>query len=170
MSIDFAQASTARIEASRLDGTADTRTSIQVGLWTQWVDARENGNKELAEAISDRFPEPLATAQQEWLDTDPETTGAEVTTPFEMPSYVIPERVQGKEKDAEADAKFAEALRNNQRGDNYTLLTVLFASVLFFTAMSGRLERIRYRWAMLIFAMALAAVGIVFLATFPKLV
>jgi len=170
MSIDFAQASTARIEASRLDGTANARTSIQVGLWTQWIDAKESNNKTLAQAISERFPEPLATAQQEWLDTDPETTGKNVTTPFEMPSYVIPERAQAREKDADADAKFAEALRNNQRGDNYTLLTVLFASVLFFTAMSGRLERVRYRWTMLFFAMGLALVGIIFLIAFPKLV
>lgn len=170
MSIDFAQASTARIEASRLDGTADSRASIQVGVWTQWVTAKEDDNEQLAEALSDRFPEPLATAQRDWLKTDPKATGKNVTTPFEMPSYVLEERVKAREFDATADAKFAEALRNNQRGDNYTLLTVLFAAVLFFTAMSGRLESIRSRWAMLGFGFGLACVGIVFLTTFPKLV
>jgi hypothetical protein len=170
MSIAFSEASSARIEASRLDSTANARTAVQVGLWTQWIDAEGNDNERLATAISERFPEPLATAQQEWLESDPEIIGDNVTTPFEMSSFVIPERQQAVESDARADSKFAEALRNNQRGDNYTLLTVLFAAVLFFTAMSSRLDRVRYRWTMLIFGMALAVVGIAFLATFPKLV
>jgi hypothetical protein len=170
MSIDFAQASTARIEASRLDGTANSRTALQVGVWTQWLTAVGNKNDRLADALSERFPEPLATAQRVWLRTDPKETGKAVSSPFEMPSYVLPERVKARASDATADAKFAEALRNNQRGDNYTLLTVLFASVLFFTAMSGRLESVRSRWAMLGFGMALACVGVVFLAMFPKLV
>lgn len=74
----------------------------------------------------------------------------------------------GTAKDAEADAKFTEALRNNQRGDNYTLLAVLFAAVLFFTAMSGRPERVRSTWAMLGFGFGLCMVGIVFLVSFPK--
>ncbi len=170
MSISFSQASSARIEAARLDGTANVRTSIQVGLWVQWVDATGNDNPTLAKEISGRFPEPLATAHEDWLATDPESLKDDNSTPFEMPSYVIEERVLAQEADDRADAKFAEALRNNQRGDNYTLLTVLFASVLFFTAMSGRLDQQRSRWAMLILGMGLASAGIVLLATFPKLI
>jgi hypothetical protein len=170
MSISFSQASSARIEASRLDGRADQRTAVHVDLWVQWLDAQGYGQKELAREIADRFPEPLATAHQEWLETDPDSLKDDTATPFEMPSYVIEERTLAQEADARADAKFAEALRNNQRGDNYTLLTVLFASVLFFTAMSGRLNDRRSRWAMLLMGMGLAVVGIVFLISFPKLI
>lgn len=170
MSISFSQASSARIEAARLDGTANQRTAIQVDLWVQWLDAEGNDKPTLAREISDRFPEPLASAHEEWLETDPTSLKDDASTPFEMPSYVLEERVLAQEADARADAKFDEALRNNQRGDNYTLLTVLFASVLFFTAMSGRLERKRSRWAMLILGMGLAVVGAVLLSTFPKLI
>ena len=42
-----------------------------------------------------------------------------------------------------ADSRFADALRNNQRADNYTILTVIFALVLFFAAASTRLGRPR---------------------------
>jgi hypothetical protein len=170
MSISFSQASSARIEAARLDGTANQRTAIQVDVWVQWLDADGYGETELAREISDRFPEPLATAHQEWLETDPNSLQEDSSTPFDMPSYVIEERILAQEADERADAKFAEALRNNQRGDNYTLLTVLFASVLFFTAMSGRLNARRSRWAMLLMGMGLAVVGIVFLISFPKLI
>ena len=170
MSISFSQASSARIEASRLDGRADQRTAVHVDLWVQWLDAEGYNRAELAREISDRFPEPLATAHEEWLETDPDSLKTDSSTPFEMPSYVIEERTLAQEADERADAKFAEALRNNQRGDNYTLLTVLFASVLFFTAMSGRLHRRRSRWAMLLMGMGLALVGVVLLSTFPKLI
>lgn len=170
MSISFSQASSARIEAARLDGTANQRTALQVDLWVQWVDAQGNDNPSLAREISGRFPEPLATAHEEWLATDPDSLKNDTSSPFEMPSYVIEERVLAQESDARADDKFAEALQNNQRGDNYTLLTVLFASVLFFTAMSGRLDDHRSRWAMLLLGMGLALVGAFLLTTFPKLI
>jgi hypothetical protein len=175
MSIAFSQASSARIEATRLDGTANERTAVQVQLWTQWLNAYADGQLDperaiLAKVIRARFPEPLATAQRDWWATDPTNTGKNATTPFDMPSYQIEEREAAQEADARADEKFQEALINNQRGDNYTLLTVLFASVLFFTAMSGRLRQSRSRWTVLGIGLGLAVVGVVFLASFPKLV
>lgn len=170
MSISFSQASSARIEAARLDGTANVITSVQVGLWLQWLDATGAGNDALAQEIERRFPEPLATAHAEWKQTDPDSLENDDSSPFDLPSYVIEERQDAAAADVRADAKFAEALRNNQRGDNYTLLTVLFASVLFFTAMSSRLDSKRSRWTMLIFGMGLALVGIAFLVSFPKLI
>ena len=72
--------------------------------------------------------------------------------------------------DERADAKFAEALRNNQRGDNYTVLTIAFATVLFFGALSGRMRRPVAQWALL----GIGTVGFLvcagLLLWFPKLV
>ncbi|MDH4159441.1 MAG: hypothetical protein OEV62_04230 [Actinomycetota bacterium] len=170
MSISFSEASSARIQAASLKGTAQQRTAVQVGLWVQWVDAVGNENPKVAKFFEQRFPEPLATAHEDWLATDPLKTDGAPSSPFAMPSYVVPETTEAAASDARADAKFATALENNQRGDNYTLLTVLFAAVLFFTAMSGRLERRSSRWTMLGFGLVLAVVGVGFLATFPKLI
>ncbi|MGB9372950.1 MAG: hypothetical protein WCA82_02185 [Jiangellales bacterium] len=175
MSIAFSEASSSRIEAARQDGTANQRTALQVGLWTQWVNDVAAEDERLATFIEARFPEPLATAQRDWLATDPVAEDGTVNpdapaSPFDMESYVLPERVAAQEADARADERFADALANNQRGDNYTLLTVLFAAVLFFTAMSARMDRARSQWALLSFAVALGVVGVAFLITFPKLV
>jgi hypothetical protein len=169
MSIDFAEASSARIEASRLDETANIRTSIQVQLWTSWLQEYAV-DPEKAGFLQQRFPEPLATAHADWLATKPTKNADAPDSPFAMPSYVLPEREQAQAADDRADEKFQEALRNNQRGDNYTILTVLFATVLFFTAMSGRVREIRSQVALLALALVLGVVGIVFLASFPKLV
>ncbi len=72
--------------------------------------------------------------------------------------------------DARADEKYIEALANNQRGDNYTILGVLFAVVLFFAAVSTRFANRRLQFGMLTFATVAFGVGIVFLLSFPKLV
>jgi hypothetical protein len=170
MSIAFSQASTARIEAARLDGTANERQGVQVGLWTQWVDATSTGDTARADFIEERFPEPLASAQVEWLALSPLEDPGAPPSPFALDSYVVPEREEARAADARADEKFAEALANNQRGDNYTLMTVLFAAVLFFTAMSGRVRNPRSQIALLTLAIGLGVLGITFLAVFPKLV
>lgn len=55
----------------------------------------------------------------------------------------------------------------NQRGDNYVLATVLFASVLFFAGISSKFDRNRERTALLVMGAVLLLVGIGVLATFP---
>jgi hypothetical protein len=65
---------------------------------------------------------------------------------------------------------FTRALDNSRRGDNYTLLTVAFASVLFFAAMSGRLRSRRAEWAMLGLALGLFAMAVLLLVAYPKLI
>ena len=62
---------------------------------------------------------------------------------------------------------FADALTFNQRGDNYAILTVLFALVLFFAAASTRLWRTRAQWILLGAAIAFLLAAMVILATFP---
>jgi hypothetical protein len=170
MSISFAQASTARIEAARFEGDANRKQTIQVSLFTQWLQAYQAQDSTLTDFLETRFPEPLARAFPVWLAEQPLKNPKAAPTPFQLDEYAIPELEQSAEADARADAKYQQALRNNQRGDNYTILTVAFASVLFFTAMATRMRRRRTQWVLL----AIAAVGFVatsaFLASFPKLV
>lgn len=167
MSIAFSEASSARIEAARQDGTANERLAAQVALWTQWVNARGEQNTELADFLQARFPEPLDTAHVDWLATDPLTNPNAPEGPFQMPSYVLEERQAAQEADARADERFADALANNQRSDNYTLLTVLFATVLFFTAMSQRVRRDRSQRLLLGLAVLLGLVGVGLGISFP---
>ncbi len=170
MSIDFSQASAARIEASRDDGDANRRETIQVSLYTQWLQASATNDARLADYLSARFPEPLKTAFAAWIATNPKTNPAALASPFAMPEYRVPELESARAADARADAKFAEALDYNQRGDNYTLLTVAFASVLFFAAMSGRMHGRRAQWFLLGIGLAVFLVSVSLIAVYPKLV
>ena len=170
MSISFSQASSARIEAARLDNDANRRITVQVQLFTQWLQARQAHDKQLTDFLEQRFPEPLATAFTAWIATRPLTNQNAPASPFDMEEYQVPEAKQAKVADARADSKFATALRNNQRGDNYTALTIAFATVLFFAALSGRMRRRRDQWILLGLGIVEFVVLAVILLTFPKLV
>ncbi len=170
MSISFSQASSARIAAARADGDANRRITVQVGLFTQWLQAAADDDAELMRFLVARFPEPLATTFPLWLDTDPLTDPNSPSSPFVMPEYQVPEALAAEEFDATADAKFAAALEANAQGDRYTLLTVAFASVLFFSAISGRMRSRRSQWALLGVGLVVFVAASSFLISFPKLI
>jgi hypothetical protein len=140
-----------------------------VSLFTQWLQAYQAEDETLADFLQERFPEPLATTFPVWLQERPLLNEQAAATPFELPAYVIPELVGAAEADDRADAKFAEALRNNQRGDNYTILTVAFATVLFFGALSGRMRSTRAQWSFLVLGAAIFLGASTLLIVFPKL-
>lgn len=170
MSIAFSEASSSRIEASRQESLARSKVSVQVSLFTTWLQAYQDGDTELADFLQARFPEPLASTFPAWIDTRPLENADAPATPFEMEAYVLPEQEAAAKADARADERFATALRNNQRGDNYTVLTIGFATVLFFAALSGRMRSPRAQWTLL----GIGCLGFVVLTatllSFPKLV
>lgn len=162
MSIAFSQASSARVQAASAEGEARDARQYDLTIWSQWVVAEQADNEELLQFIEARFTPEFAVAFDAWEDG-----GRSARGPFVMEEYVPPGTVEATELSARADAKYQQALDNNQRGDNYTILTVLFALVLFFTAMSQR-DIVRWaRTALLSLAVVLVAVGAVILFTYP---
>jgi hypothetical protein len=170
MSISFTQAGTARVESAVLAGEADRFWALQVQIYAQWLEATLRGDKETADALSSRFKEPLKTAHPAWLATDPFNNPDAPENPFDMPEYRSEVAEESKQASDRADALFAEGLENNQQGDNYTILTVLGAVVLFFTAMSSRVKKGRNQWILLGSALVLFGVIVVLLASYPRLV
>ena len=67
----FAAASAARVESTRASGLANAQTSVDVGVFTQWVDAELRGEDELSEFYEQRFRDEFQPAFQAWLATDP---------------------------------------------------------------------------------------------------
>jgi len=170
MSISFSQASSARIEASRHDGDANRALTIQVGLYTQWVSAYATDDQAQADYLVENFPEPLASAFAAWTAADPRANPDVPRTPFGMAEYALPDEALAAEADSRADQKFTDALTFNQRSDNYTLLAVLFAVVLFFSALASRARRRHIQTAYLALALVLFVVAAGFLISFPKLI
>jgi hypothetical protein len=170
MSIAFSRASAQRIEAARWTATADAARGYDLQTFALWLEAVAQDDQELADFVEQRFAERFRPAFDEWLAARPLQNPDAPPSPFALDAYRPPGTTEAAEADARADTYFADALRNNQRGDNYTLLTVLFALVLFFTAMAERARRPLPRHALTVLATVLFVVGIVLLAMFPKIV
>jgi hypothetical protein len=162
MSVAFSQASSARIEAARQDGIANAARQADLSIWGVYVQARAQRDTALATYVERRFTPHFQVAYRAWVDQREPTAG-----PFKMKEYVPPGTTEAAAADQRADTRFADALRFNQRGDNYTMLTVLFALVLFFAAASTRLGRPRAQWILLGVAITFLVTAIAILATFP---
>jgi hypothetical protein len=162
MSIAFSQASGSRIEAARQDGIANSARQADLTIWSVYIAARAEGNTTLAAYAERRFTDHFAVAYRAWLAANEPTNG-----PFRMKEYVPPGAPEAIAADQRADVRFTDALTYNQRGDNYSILTVLFALVLFFAAASTRLGRSRTQWILIAVAIVSLLSAMAVLVTFP---
>ena len=162
MSIAFSEASSARIEAARQTGVANAARQADLSIWAVYLQARAQGDPAFARYVEQRFTDHFRVAYRAWIAQGEPTSG-----PFRMKEYVPPGMADAAAADERADRLFADALLFNQRGDNYTILTVLFALVLFFAAASSRLGSPRVQRILIGIAIIFLIVGIVILATFP---
>ena len=162
MSIAFSQASGARVTATDWASQARDARSNDIAIWTEWVLASQQGDAPLVEYIEARFSPEFATAFEAWT-----RDGRLEQGPFARSEYVPPGTNEAAEFNERADERFAAALVNNQRGDNYSLLTVLFALVLFLAAVSQRDIQPWVRRVLLTTAAVLAVSGLILMLTFP---
>jgi hypothetical protein len=162
MSIAFSDASSARIQAARQSGVANAARQADLSIWGVYVQARAKGDTALARYVEQRFTDHFRVAYRAWIAQGEPTDG-----PFKMKEYIPPGTAEAAAADERADSRFADALMSNQRGDNYALLTVLFALVLFFAAASTRLGSERAQRVMLGAAIVFLMLGTLILATLP---
>lgn len=162
MSIAFSEASGARVKAGNFASKARDARQFDVSIYSQWVAAKAEEKAELASYVEDRFPADFATVFDAWI-----ADGMVEPTPFARADYAPEGTADALEWNEVADQKFEEALVNNQRGDDYSLLTVLFALVLFLTAMSQRNISLLTSRMMLGLAILVSLGGVVLMLTFP---
>lgn len=181
----YAQAGALRVDSAKANTRYGVDAGIDVQTFLQWVTAlgaERAENPTASEAPDGSYvPDPSSAsgfiylrmrdefkpAIQEWVALRPLTNPDAPETPFALPSYRPQAERESKRLSADAEIASATARQANQRGDNYVMLTVLFASVLFFASLSTKLKAPRNQWIMFGFATVLIVAGIVTLATFP---
>jgi hypothetical protein len=159
MSISFSQASSNRVKASDASSAARDAFQLDAMVFAQWLVAKEAGDEDLSTYLQGVFSPQLETAFAAW--------DGETRTPFGLDEYVPDGTEQAAEFTKKADDAYAQALINNQRGDNYSLLTVMFALVLFLAAVSQRRGSPWAQRVMLGSAGVVALAGVIIMATFP---
>ena len=160
-------ANAARTEAVRLSNQALQLSTLDEQLFTQYVVAVDAGNTRLADVMRQRFRPELRAAVQTWLTTHPFTNPQAPVSPFAMPAYTSTggAAAQAQLELAEQWVEAAEVA--NQHSDNYVLLTVLAASVLFFSGMGVKFEGRWIKIALSAFGALLFVGTAVVAATFP---
>lgn len=136
----YFEASAAQVDSAQLENKAIQRISFHAGLFVEYVSARSKDNEKLANFLYQRFPPELKAATNAWLATDPLTNPDAPPSPFDMPEYRLPEQDTAEEMHQLSIQKFTKAGEADEYADNYVLLTVIFATVLFFSGIAGKFQ------------------------------
>jgi hypothetical protein len=158
--VQLARLTDAEIATQEAQGNtlAGLQRRTQDGLLTlHFMEAiRRNDTKSL-EAMRRRMPSPLREAMEASLALDP-LNNPDVPGPMKMPQYVLIEEQQAEKARARALELRTGAQQAGQYGDSYVLLTLMFASVLFFGGITGTFQSRRLRLGMGCIALVLFVV------------
>jgi hypothetical protein len=181
----YSMASAARIESTRASTRAGQLTAIDVDTFIAWVAAisaeeragRQNGlasdgtytPKPGTESgfLFERFRDEFRPAVEAWLAERPLANPDAARTPFATSAYSLADDERADELVEEAETFAAEARAANQNGDNYVLMTILFAAVLFFAGISSKMDTFRARVSLLGCAATILIVATVVVVSFP---
>jgi len=163
----YATAISLRTESVRYANQANFLNSIDVSMFMNYFAARSQGNASLTQFLEQRFRPEFQPAMAAWLATRPFTNPDAPTSPFEMPQYRINDRQTSLRLNAAAEQLQQRAQAANQTADNYTLMTVLFASVSFLAGVGSQFRKHISRLIFLIAAALVLAGAIAVILTFP---
>ena len=157
--VAFAEASTARVESSKALSTGVQQSAYDASTLLELTLAYTRGETQVVADLKDRFMrEEFAAHVDDWLATKPFENPDAPRTPFDLETYSNANMDLSADLEEQAAAKFEEAKAANQTGDDYILATVYFATVLFFSGVSTKLDQRPLQW----FVILLAAGGLAF--------
>lgn len=149
-SSDYSQASALRTTAAAQSNAANQYRLADLLVFQGYIEAKATGDERLAGFYLERFRPELRAAYDVWIALDPLTDPQAPPSPFAMDVYVPPAQVTSDELTRQAEATFADGEEANSFSDVFTLATVLFASALFFAAISERFEFVPARVTLLV--------------------
>jgi hypothetical protein len=163
----MASGSARRIESTRASTLAGQQTMVDIGLFTNWVNAYVEENEELSQFYLDRFRPEFRPAFDAWVAYKPRTNPDAPSSPFAMPEYKLAAQEEADKLEEQANLLVAEGSAALQTNNEYVLTTVFLASVLFFATLSMRMHWYRVKAAVLLLALIMLLVSIYRLISLP---
>jgi len=145
-SIEFSEAAANRNKSMIFASVAGTEVEIDATVFMDYVllYTQENITDEQLDQYEERFfTDRLEVAMEAWLATNPLEDPDAPRNPFETEDYQNSNLAIAEATFNLAEMDSNEAKEANQQSDNYVMLTVLFAAVLFFAGVSTKLK---IRW------------------------
>jgi len=165
--ISFFEANNARSESIRKSNEAFQLAAIDIAMFTEFVAAYTEGNQQMMDIIMKRFRPEMKPAVEAWLATDPFNNLDAPPSPFVMEEYKSEAQVESDRLLTVSERKFQDAKQSNQTSDNYIMLTVMFASVLFFCGISTNFESFPIRVTLIVVAVIVYVIAFNLLKTYP---
>jgi hypothetical protein len=160
----LAAAGTAGRKSTQSTVVAMQGRAVDASMLISYMEAKARNDGTMEEFLYRRFRPEMKVAVDAWLKTDPFNDPAAPPSPFKMAEYQQPELAAAVKQDQSFDENYAHAQWANQTSDRYVLLTVLFASVLFFAGIGGTFNSALLR------ASAFAIASVLFVTTVGLLV
>jgi hypothetical protein len=148
---DYGTSSRLHTEANDASTLGGQQKLLDVSTFNTWVQAKQQGNEQLAALYVKRFSPEYRVAFDAWLKTHPFTNPNAPPGPSFMPEYHNEQTERSVELNAQATEIFDEGTESRETADKYIRQTVLFAMALFLVAIA---QRFRYK------AVRIAAVGL----------
>lgn len=161
------QTTAMQIEANQLLSRAHQLRAIDVGLFTNWVNAFGTNNMPLADFYRARFRDEFRPAFDSWIATRPLENADAPDSPFEMTAYRL--SIQD-----EAETLIEDAGRLRQKvdyaasiGDSYTLSIVILAGALLLAGVANRFQWTELRVVVVIAALLVLLLSVVNIIRLP---
>ncbi len=161
----------AAVRASR-EGAVNSLAAVQMrafdaSMFIAYMQARIERNNELEAFLAQRFRPEMKPAVEAWLKLDPLNNPAAPSSPFRMAEYAQKETAEVARQEELAAKAMAAAREARQCSDDYVLLTVIFASVLFFGGIARAFDSRRLRIVLAALAVLLFLGTLAVLTTMP---
>jgi len=166
---NFALAEGSHAKSTRAVVSAGEARVQDLADFERWLDLETTGDQTLANLHAAQFQGPLRTAFDAWLTQDPLNNPNAIPTPLKMPQYHQAEAERAAQLETNADRLIEDGSTARDRADEYVLITVFFASVLFFAGISLRISKDRLRISVLGLGVAFLLYGVVQIFLLPTL-
>ena len=166
----FNESTALRVQSEEVESLADAELDIDVEMFMDYLAVLRAGDTEaVANFETELFRDEMQVAVKAWRATDPLNNPDAPAVPFEMEEYKNANREKSEELEEKAQGKVDEAKNAIHNSDFYILLTVLFASVLFFAGICTKFKTPGVRIAVLMFGTVFFIASLVVLLTQPVL-
>lgn len=167
MSVAHSDANSVRAQYTVASDEADAVFSMDLHLFSEWLDAHSSGHADLANGYAAGFRDGFKPAFDAWLAQHPSGQPSSPKMPFDYEQYSIPEQAKADELFKQAEELSDQARQDVRNADDYTLVTVMLASVLFFAGISVKLDSGPMSWFLLSVGGALLVAAGVALTRIP---
>lgn len=168
MTINFSAANATRTEAVSTANFAFTELGYDAAVLLDYAEAYVAGDTVNLEVLKNSFiRDELDKAINAWLALDPANNPDAPKNPILMPEYELASLKKAESLNKKAAKLTDTAKDDNQRSDNYVLLTVVFASVLFFAGVSTKFSSRNLKIAMVLAGSAVFIAAVVVLTFQP---